>query len=332
MKGKKIVELIGRYFDLFGKKFSQSNTMLFIPATDLNEGKEVVFCDPERTYPALIEDPRQKDTGIDVKYVPNVFPEDTNVLSAMAKSIRVPAAFTVLPKDHNGNRYDFSDGGELDNNASKMLISCIDVGKILMVDLGYSNQSKGLYRNKNLLKVIGQAIDIMQSVQRHSLNDPQCREDVSIRVINPGLFGIGALDCYKDAQEIILSAKGTAQKIIKVLSDYPSPTTDPKVLRGRFFSNWGEYAITGEKGKENNMSVKRYGGAGTNVYYLFDKEPIMNVPGAIEYEKDGGKIIPKEPGLFGRIGFYSSIAYSLIFGGTAKLITGLFRNRKSQIV
>jgi predicted acylesterase/phospholipase RssA len=336
MKGKKIIDIITREFGLFGKMFSQTVKQLFIPTTDLNSGKGMVFCDPSRAFDALIEDPREPESGIDEKIVPNLFPEDSLVMDAVAKSIRVPAIFTVLPMDHGGVSYDFSDGGELDNNASRMLISCIDVGKIIMVDLGYSNQLKGRFRNKNLFEALFQAIDVMGSVQREALNGPLCKEDLSIRVINPGLFGVGSLESYSRAQDIILSARGTAQHIISALSQFPSNNTDPHVLRSRFYSDWDPQMIKtlrGEKSGDKRMSIKRWGGPGSNVYYLMDKRPTINQPEVLDSIKAvEGTITTKTPGIFDEVKFYSNIFASFVIGAPIKYLFSLLRKREHERV
>jgi NTE family protein len=336
VKGKKIIDVITREFGLMGRKFSQTVKPLFIQTTDLDSGTGVVFGDPARTYDALIKDPREPESGIDEKIVPNLFPEDSLVMDAVAKSIRVPAIFTVLPMDHGGVSYDFSDGGELDNNASRMLISCIDVGKILMVDLGYSNQLKGLFRNKNLFEGLFQAIDIMGSVQREALNDPQCKEDIAIRVINPGLFDVGALESYSRAQDMILSAKGTAQHIISALSQYQKSNTDPDILRRRFFSDWNPEmikALRGEKGGQKRMSAKRWGGPGYNVYYLMDKRPIINELEVLNSMKAvEGTITAKTPGFFDKVKFYAKITASLVIGAPREYLFSLMRKKAYQRV
>jgi len=335
MKGKKIIKIFTKEFGLEGLKFSQIENMIFIPATDINSGSEIVFCDPTRTYDALIEDPRNPEASIDEKYVPNIFPADSEAVKAVEKSIRMPIIFTL----HSEGPYDFTDGGLLDNNASRMLLSCIDVGKILMVDLGYSNQMEGLFRNKNIIDILFQTIDIMGSVQRQALNDPVCKEDVTIRVINPGLFNVGALESFTRAQDTILSAKATARHILNKLSKdrevradgSKKITSDPDILRRRFFDEWDKdtiYAIRDKQDGKRKMLVRRYGGPGYNVYYLIENKPKVDDLKHEDYENDGGKIIPKMPSFIDKVKFFSSLAGSAIIGGTINFIKSFFKKKK----
>jgi hypothetical protein len=176
------------------------------------------------------------------------------------------------------------------NNPMLLAASLIDVDKIVGVNLGYAGQIEGDYTISNLARVFFKTISIMLYNQRELLNNPIFK-GMSVREINIGAFNVETPDGFVLAQNLSLSARDTFEFIVRQVCGGEFDTE-------KFFGRWSDDQITRLQ-EGQRMEVERWGGSDSNLYFITDtKAPItLYHPDNPfwNYEKDGGRIFPKQP-------------------------------------
>ncbi|MGI6575167.1 MAG: patatin-like phospholipase family protein [bacterium] len=171
LKGNKLEKLLLQVTK--GKNFTQLTYPLVIVATDLNEGKQVVFS-ALQTKKHLI--PYFPDT---------LFLTEEKLGTAIRASTAIPGIFT--PKQIGKRK--LVDGG-LKNNVPADILKLWGARVVIAVDLEFASQADD--RIGNLLEVLIQTSDIMgQTITNLRLSNAA---DITLR---PQVYEIGLLDLVK---------------------------------------------------------------------------------------------------------------------------------------
>ena len=291
ISGEKLINSIGMTSRLMESDFKNTQKDFYVYAVDLNSGNGYVFCNYKEAYDKLVEDPRFSSKTLDRKFTTKIFEGDLLLRDAMRASIGMPGIFKPYKLyDINKREYQFTDGGIRQNCPVKTAASLIDVDKILAFNLGYSGQQVGGFMKCSPLDVFFQAQNIQGWNQLEALNDPIFK-GISVRVVNPGLFNIKTPQAFFRAQDLIISARDTLEKLIETV-------TGRSHVSEKFFGKWSEGQIN-DLGKR--MSVERWGGSDSNIYVIMDNDALIKKDTSEPvwqtlYSQDGGQLVPKKPG------------------------------------
>jgi len=187
IEAKATVKLIAKEAGFTGKTFEALKKPVYVTATDLNSGKQIVFS------------------------------KESNILltEALEASISFPVIFKPKKMDVGNKTLALADGGIRENCPISVAARISGVKQIIACDLGYCGQVKGDFNKKNIMDVFMQCLDLTTSfsqINRYINDDAFLRNKISVRIINPGIFDVHPFD-FKEIPSIMDRAAKTARFI-----------------------------------------------------------------------------------------------------------------------
>ena len=136
--GERVIKVIAEETGLAGIKLSQTKKPLYITATDLNSGGEIVFGfpQPSKAHSVL----RSSKSGGGSRYQPLFYPKDILITKALRASIGLPVLFKPYPMGMGKRKMALLDGGIRDNCPFTLAAYLPDVKHILASVLSYAGQ------------------------------------------------------------------------------------------------------------------------------------------------------------------------------------------------
>jgi len=163
-----------------GRSFAHLPKQLLIPAVNLSNGKQTIFCDPKRLPVSLKNE----------KYLNFRISSEAQVADAVRASCSIPGVFTPVQV---GAEY-YVDGGVRNGYPLSVAVKLGQAHCVLGVNLGYAGMRREQVAESGLGEILTQSLDIiMRGQYRDSLND-QAIKDSRIITLNPLLFDIGTFE------------------------------------------------------------------------------------------------------------------------------------------
>jgi len=231
LESKVAVELIAEEAGFTGLTFSDLKKPVYITATDLNSGKQIMFGSPDFISSALLSEALEASISFPVIFKP--------------KKVRIGDKTLAL-----------ADGGIRENCPISVAGKIPGVKRIIACDLGYCGQMKGDFNKKNIADVFMQCLELTTSfsqINRYINDDVFLKNKIAVRIINPGIFDIYPFD-LKEIPSIMDRAERTAQFIF---SKFNKPDS--------FFKYWKSDPFNAEY-----MTVEHIGKKGTNAFEVVD--------------------------------------------------------------
>jgi len=236
---KETVKLIAKEAGFTGKTFNDLKKPVYITATDLNTGKQTVFC---RESNILLTEALEASISFPVIFKPKTL-RLAPIGSGLAQGKIQPLAL--------------ADGGIRENCPISVAARIDGVKRIIACDLGYCGQAKGDFNKKNMMDVFMQCLDLTTSfsqINRYINDDIFLKKKIAVRIINPGIFDVHPFD-FGEMPGIMVRAAGTGRKIF---SRFKAPED--------FFRYWK----TDPFRNEEYVTVEHIGKRNTNAFQIVD--------------------------------------------------------------
>jgi len=204
VKGQALFDTLRQETALGRQGFQHLGTDLFILATDLNTGKEVVFS----RY-------TEEENPFGEAGVPNLYArsaqdlEKVNVATAVRASMSIPGLFQPVKL---GGKC-LVDGRLRKDAALRLAALLPDVTNILCLDLGYADQLLDDFGRQSFAAVMTQALAVATAPQWDVHTADPVLANKHVRIINPGIFKVAAGELSK-TQEMVESARRTLTDIL----------------------------------------------------------------------------------------------------------------------
>lgn len=187
IESKETIKLIAEAAGFTGKIFADLKKPVYITATDLNTGKQIVWS------------------------------RESNILltEALEASISFPVIFKPKKMRVGNKILALADGGIRENCPISVAARIDGVKRIIACDLGYCGQAKGDFNKKNIMDVFMQCLELTTSfsqINRYINDDAFLKNKISVRIINPGIFDVHPFE-FKEIPSIIARAAKTARFI-----------------------------------------------------------------------------------------------------------------------
>ncbi|MCX5749250.1 MAG: patatin-like phospholipase family protein [Candidatus Saganbacteria bacterium] len=194
---KETVKLIAKEAGLTGKTFNDLKKPVYITATDLNSGKQIVFSPSTPRYCSSLGTSKESNMLIS---------------EALEASISFPVIFKPKKVKVGNKVMALADGGIRENCPISVAARIAGVKRIIACDLGYCGQVKGDFNKKNIMDVFMQCLDLTTSfsqINRYINDDIFLKKKIAVRIINPGIFDVHPFD-FKEIPAIMDRAAKTA--------------------------------------------------------------------------------------------------------------------------
>jgi len=277
MDGERMINLVEKETGISGLKLSQTKKPLYITATDLNSGEEIIFGYPQefkfRKRVTCPPKPSEVPTKVGTKegrrwknyYQPVFYPKDIPIAKALRAAIGMPVLFKPYSMRLKNQKLALVDGGIRDNCPFRLAAYLPDVKYIVASVLGYAGEQKIDFNRKDLASIFFQFLDLSTAFSQvgSSAQDAIFSEKNApiVRIINPGIFSVHPLALGR-SRAIMLSAYRTLREIFGKFKD----------MEG-FWKPWGR--------KEANYfssprwKLQKPGRADSNIFSLTDlKSPL----------------------------------------------------------
>jgi len=246
---------------LAGLKLSQTKKPLYITATDLNSGGEIVFGSPR----AKSRGSHHHILKSKSRYQPLLYPKDILITKALRASIGLPVLFKPYPMKIGPRKLALLDGGIRDNCPFTLAACLPGVSRILASVLSYAGQQNIDYYRKDMASVFFDFLEISTSfaqLGRACQDNIFVKKDhLSLRIVNPGLFSINPLD-IKKSQLMMISAYNTMQSIFNKFDNIND-----------FWHKWNSDQINGFS--PSRWKVEKLGLSKSNIVSISDlKSPL----------------------------------------------------------
>jgi predicted acylesterase/phospholipase RssA len=260
ISGERLMRVIEKESGIAGMKLSDTKKPLYITATDLNSGHEIVFGYPQKLK--LKTSPEFKNY-----YQPIFYLKDIPIIKALRASMGVPVIFKPYPMRMGRQKMALVDGGVRDSCPYRLAAHLPGVKNILASDLGYAGLKKADYFHKDIVSVFFQFIDISTTIsqlgQASRDNAFSGRGAPSVRIINPGIYSVYPF-AIKRSKSIILSAYHTMQHIFKNFAK------QDKLDKAKFWGRWGEKEAKSVDHKR--LKVEKLGTVKSNIFSITDRK------------------------------------------------------------
>lgn len=207
--GAKVIEVIAEEAGLIGIKLSQTKKPLYITATDLNSGEEIIFGFPQEFKP-------RKRTGFKNYYRPVFYPKDILITEALRATIGLPVLFKPYPMRLKGKKLALLDGGIRDTCPFRLAAYIPDVKHIFASVLGYAGEQKVDFNQQDIPHLFFQFLDISTTLSQvgNAAQDALFTERNApiVRIVNPGIFSLNPV-AFKKSRAVMLSAYHTMKDI-----------------------------------------------------------------------------------------------------------------------
>ena len=263
ISGERLMRVIEKEAGISGIKLSQTKKPLYITATDLNSGKEIVF-----GYPQNLK--LKKTPGFRNYYQPVFYPKDIPITKALRASMGVPVIFKPYPMRMGRNKMALVDGGVRDSCPFRLAAHLPDVKYIVASDLGYAGLKKADYYRKDIVSVFFQFIDIATTISQLGQTSQDAafseKKAPAVRIINPGIFSIYPF-AIKRSNSMILSAYHTMERIFSRF------TKQGKLDTAKFWAKWSKKQA--KTFYPERWKIEKLGSAKSNIFSITDlKAPL----------------------------------------------------------
>lgn len=235
-EAEKLVYDIAKYAGFHNATFDDLKKPVFVTATDINTGRQIVF------------GKREKVEGRRIK-----------IVDALEAAVSVPVIFEPKKMVANNRTLALCDGGVIETCPIVAAAKIPGVKRILAIDLGYRPSTplrqaqcrsgslwESDYSNKNLIDVFLHYVDLTGSFSqlKGALKDDIFKKkNISVRILNPGLSDVKPFDIK--ATPLIMER---AQKFAEgVLSKFENEK--------KFFGKWNSKVRFGHNIKAVKMGV-----------------------------------------------------------------------------
>ncbi|MCX5748699.1 MAG: patatin-like phospholipase family protein [Candidatus Saganbacteria bacterium] len=231
LESKETIDLIAKEAGFTGMTFRDLKKPVYITATDLNSGKQVIFGSRQST-------------------------DDCRLTEALEASISFPVIFKPKKIKIGNKVMALADGGIRENCPISVAARIAGVKRIIACDLGYCGQVKGDFNKKNIMDVFMQCLDLTTSfsqINRYINDDIFLKKKIAVRIINPGIFDVHPFD-FKEIPAIMDRATKTARFIF---SKFKKPDA--------FFKYWQTDPF-----RKEYMTMEHIGKKETNAFQVVD--------------------------------------------------------------
>ena len=201
-ESKEAVRLIAKEAGFTGKTFSDLKKPAYITATDLNSVKVVVLGGLPR---AFAHPPPVRGVGPGVR-----------LTEALEAAISFPVIFKPKKLKVGGKVMALADGGIRENCPISVAAKIPGVKRMIACDLGYSGQLKGDFNKKSAIEVFMQCLELTTSfsqINRYINDDVFIKKNISVRIINPGIFDVFPFD-LKEIPSVMKRSSKTAKIVL----------------------------------------------------------------------------------------------------------------------
>lgn len=182
VRGNSIEQIIAQSLPI--KRFQDlKKCQLLIPAVNLNNGQQTIFCD----YKAL-----RLTLDSDGKHTDYPLRDDFTIAQAVRGSISIPGIFVpaVFENDHDC----YVDGGLRDGYPINIAVRIGKATKVLGVNLGYAGMRRDTVLTDGPLEIFSQSLDIMMRAQYQDRLQDRALMQSRIMTINPLIYNIGTFE------------------------------------------------------------------------------------------------------------------------------------------
>ncbi len=156
---------------------------LLIPAVNLNNGQQTVFCAPEKLGLKLV----------DGEYADYPVRADLTIAQAVRASISIPGIFVpAVFGDAHADCY--VDGGLRDGYPLNIAVRLGRAERIIGVNLGYAGMRRDTVLAEGPVEILSQALDIMMRAQYEDRLEDRALSSSKIMTINPLIYDIGTFE------------------------------------------------------------------------------------------------------------------------------------------
>ena len=261
-ESKEAVRLIAKEAGFAGKTFSDLKKPVYITATDLNTGKLVVFGGERRTV-ARLETSCGKGHACRISTDEYRFQSrnrnrmtQTTIEESLEAAISFPVIFKPKKLKIGGKVMALADGGIRENCPISVAAKLPGVNRIIACDLGYCGQLKGDFNKKSAAEVFMQCLELTTSfsqINRYINDDIFIKKNISVRIVNPGIFDVFPFD-LKEIPSVMKRSSKTAKIIF---GRFKTPKA--------FFHAWRS-----DPYRRQYMTVEHIGRKRTNAWEIID--------------------------------------------------------------
>jgi len=299
-----LLRVLEKDLGLKGVKFTDLKIPMIICGVNANDGLLYLFA--KKMNEQLTEDPATtKKSRYKVTRM-RFYGGPITVAEAARASASLPGGAVPFRTVFKRKVYDWIDGGVRMNNPVPIAFQLVGVKDILLNATGFCGMSKGKFGEKSFIDVFMHAWDISGWRQLDDMKDNDYeKEDVSVRGINTGAFNVQTPRGFLLAQRLVISAKESTKKLIKLVCGR-------KFSRKKLFSYWGDRLV--RKLEDAGFTFEEYSRGGRGVYFMIDtKSPILTRNQDDPYwrkkeKQDGGKLRNK-PISKGMTGWMLGVVY-----------------------
>lgn len=157
---------------------------LLIPAVNLNNGQQTVFCD----YKAL------GLTLVDGEYADYPVRDDLTIAQAVRASISIPGVFVPAVFEDDQSPDCYVDGGLRDGYPLNIAVRLGKTQRVIGVNLGYAGMRRDTILTDGPLEIFSQSLDIMMRGQYRDRLQDRALSQSRIMTINPLIYDIGTFE------------------------------------------------------------------------------------------------------------------------------------------
>lgn len=156
---------------------------LLIPAVNLNNGQQTVFCDPDKLGLSLT----------DGEYADYPIRSDLTIAQAVRASISIPGIFVpaVFGDPHV---HCYVDGGLRDGYPLNIAVRLGKAEQIIGVNLGYAGMRRDAVLAEGPVEILSQSLDIMMRAQYEDRLADQALSRSRIMTLNPLIYDVGTFE------------------------------------------------------------------------------------------------------------------------------------------
>lgn len=165
---------------------------LLIPAVNLNDGQQTVFCD----YQGL------NLTLTDGEYADYPVRDDLTIAQAVRASISIPGVFVPAAFKDDNTPDCYVDGALRDGYPVNIAARLGQSQQIIGVNLGYAGMRRDTILADGPIEVLSQSLDIMMRAQYRDRLHDRALATTKILTINPLIYDIGTFEVEYIAQMI----------------------------------------------------------------------------------------------------------------------------------
>lgn len=183
VRGRSIEEIMAQSLPV--KRFHDlQKCALLIPAVNLNNGQQTVFCDYKKMGLQLVNG---EFAGYPVR-------DDLSIAQAVRASISIPGVFVPAAFDDDQSPDCYVDGGLRDGYPVNIAVRLGGAQHVLGVNLGYAGMRRDTILNDGPMGIFSQSLDILMLGQYKDRLQDRALAQSKIMTINPLIYDVGTFE------------------------------------------------------------------------------------------------------------------------------------------